>query len=1375
MSSTCTFQSKIRKIGKTIIGKHDQLINPDLNKEEMDTGIRMGMDSHADTTCVNKHAYIESVIEGITVDAIPFDSSMGKMSDLPVVNAIYAYDDPDSLQTILLRFNNSIYIKDMKNALLCPNQARENGIIINDVPIHLDHTNQSTFSIIAGEDEMRLEQFGPTAFIRLRRPTEIELESQSPIDITGEDEWIPYENKSLQHNFSSLRSFVSNEIDNWLLEYPDQSICAINMSKPKGSLTPEYLAQLWKCGLEMAKRTIEATTCRHYRHTSRGITKRFKPTRDFMRYRQIRIPAGEFFTDTMMSKIRSVRGYTCAQIYGNKFGYIKAYPMESHNKSHLGDTLTLIIQDVGVMQKLHTDNAPEMMGRKTPFFRRARKEGIDLTTIEPLRPDENYGEILVKRAKIMSGKLMVSKNVPLRLWCYALEYSCELSSLMVPNQYRNKGRSGYEIVFGFTPDISEYVEFEFYDYCWYWDTPQSYPHEKKQIGRWLGIAHRVGQSMVYYIMNANGSVIARSTVIPLDPSDHDVIENKHRMREIDATITERIGDYRNATHLNRIDIPEMDDEDIKAQLAFTFDLKESDINDDDPEHEAASDPHRPNMDEAPNHDVNSEAFDKFLGIYVEIPSDDGESKVLGRVKNRKRDHDGVMIGKSHDNPILNTAVYNIETIDGNLHEYTANVIAQNLWNKVDDDGYNYNCLYEIIGHRRNDDAIPKSEGFYETSNGVKRKVITTRGWDFNVKWESGETSFIALKDIKEHNPVEIAEYVIANKLEKEPAFAWWVRTAIKQRNVMVAKMAKRVRKRMKFGIDLPTTYEEAVAFDKQNGNTLWQDATKKEMKNVEIAFKFLDDGSKLPLGFKKITCHLIFDVKFDLTRKARYVGGGHLTKVSPSLSYSSVVSRDSVRIMFLIAALNDLDIKMCDIGNAYLNAETRERLWFIAGKEWGSRAGCEVIIVRALYGLKSSGAEWKKTFASYIRNTLGYSPCIGADDNVYLRLEKNEFGEEYYSYLVVYVDDVLSIHKDPDKVLNIVNRDYRLKEPPECPTMYLGADISKYEVHDETTRTTCWAMSADSHVKKALEVVQMRLNADDVYLKGSKKAPEHPFSSQSYRPELDTTELCNDEQVQLYQSLIGIMTWLCEIGRIDILTEKSLLATYLASPRLGHLHQALHVFKYLKQHGRSKCVFDPTYVNINDHHLPFEEQSATRAKFMKELYPDAVEYRPQNAPKPKGKKVQLTCFVDADHAGDQITRRSRTGILIYVNRAPIMWYSKRQNTVETSTYGSELVAMRLAVDMIKALKYKLWMFGVEIMMNETKIYGDNNAVILNASIPESTLKKKHHSVNYNYVREAVAAGITLIFKVDTGSNLADLFTKLLDRVKRKEIIQKILR
>ena len=106
------------------------------------------------------------------------------------------------------------------------------------------------------------------------------------------------------------------------------------------------------------------------------------------------------------------------------------------------------------------------------------------------------------------------------------------------------------------------------------------------------------------------------------------------------------------------------------------------------------------MDDATNLDVESTAFNKFLGVFVTLPGDDDESKVLTRVKDRKRYHDGALIGKTHSNPILNIAVYNVETPDGYHQEYNANVISENLWNQVDDDGYNYDNLYEIIGHRK---------------------------------------------------------------------------------------------------------------------------------------------------------------------------------------------------------------------------------------------------------------------------------------------------------------------------------------------------------------------------------------------------------------------------------------------------------------------------------------------------------------------------------------------------------------------------------------------------------------------------------------------------------------------------------------------------
>ena len=142
---------------------------------------------------------------------------------------------------------------------------------------------------------------------------------------------------------------------------------------------------------------------------------------------------------------------------------------------------------------------------------------------------------------------------------------------------------------------------------------------------------------------------------------------------------------------------------------------------------------------------------------------------------------------------------------------------------------------------------------------------------------------------------------------------------------------------MKFGIAIPATYDEAAEIDRINGNTYWQDSTKKEMNNTKVSFKFLDDGIKLPIRFKKIPCHLIFDVKFDLPSKSRYVGGGHLTQFTASMSYYRFVSRDSVRIILLIVEFNNFDIKMCDIGNAYMNADTRDILWFTAGSEWKNK------------------------------------------------------------------------------------------------------------------------------------------------------------------------------------------------------------------------------------------------------------------------------------------------------------------------------------------------------------------------------------------------------------------------------------------------------
>ena len=145
-------------------------------------------------------------------------------------------------------------------------------------------------------------------------------------------------------------------------------------------------------------------------------------------------------------------------------------------------------------------------------------------------------------------------------------------------------------------------------------------------------------------------------------------------------------------------------------------------------------------------------------------------------------------------------------------------------------------------------------------------------------------------------------------------------------------------------------------------------------------------------------------------------------------------------------------------------------------------------------------------------------------------------------------------------------------------------------------------------------------------------------------------------------------------------------------------------------------------------------------------------------PPPRGHAVSSHCFVDADHASNTVTLRSQTGILIFLNQAPIVWYSKRQNPVETSTFGSEFIAMRTAVEHIKVLRYKLRMFGI-LFEGPMNVFCDNEAVFKNTTISESTLKKKHNSTCYHRCCKAVAARVMKVAKEGTLTNLADLVTK----------------
>ena len=149
-------------------------------------------------------------------------------------------------------------------------------------------------------------------------------------------------------------------------------------------------------------------------------------------------------------------------------------------------------------------------------------------------------------------------------------------------------------------------------------------------------------------------------------------------------------------------------------------------------------------------------------------------------------------------------------------------------------------------------------------------------------------------------------------------------------------------------------------------------------------------------------------------------------------------------------------------------------------------------------------------------------------------------------------------------------------------------------------------------------------------------------------------------------------------------------------------------------------------------------------------------------------------FIDSNHAGDRLTRRSRSGYFIFLNLALISWLSKKQATIESSVFGAEFVAMKLGIETLQGLRYKLWMMGVPLA-GPSLVYGDNMSVIHNTQRPESVLKKKSNQICYHAVQEAIAMGECLTGHIGTAENLADLATKLIPGgQKRDYLIGKLL-
>ena len=260
--------------------------------------------------------------------------------------------------------------------------------------------------------------------------------------------------------------------------------------------------------------------------------------------------------------------------------------------------------------------------------------------------------------------------------------------------------------------------------------------------------------------------------------------------------------------------------------------------------------------------------------------------------------------------------------------------------------------------------------------------------------------------------------------------------------------------------------------------------------------------------------------------------------------YSGVVSLRSLRMVVFLSQLNNLEIWGADVGNAYLEASTDEKLCIMAGPEFKELQGHLLIMVKALYGTRSGGARWHDRLFDILQE-LKFKPSK-ADPDVWMRPEP---GGTCYEYIAVYVDDLAIAAKDPQAFCNELKKKYNLKLKGVGPLEYhLGCTYKKDP--DGTL-----AADPRRYVNKIFESYEMMFN--------EKPRKSRPPLEGGDHPELDTSELCHDHQTKQFQTLIGQLQWFISLGRFDITVHVMSLSRFRAQPRKGHLDRAKRIVGYL--------------------------------------------------------------------------------------------------------------------------------------------------------------------------------------------------------------------
>ena len=870
-------------------------------------------------------------------------------------------------------------------------------------------------------------------------------------------------------------------------------------------------------------------------------------------------------TDTIFSDTPAVDdGSTMAQFFcGQDTLVCDAYGIKS-TKQFI-NTLSDNIRKRGAMDTLISDGGKYEISKQVTDL--LRSLFIQDYQSEPYHQHQNKAENRFGLAKRYTNTVMNTSGCPTFCWLLCLQYICVvLNHLASPTL---QGICPVQALEGTTPDISFLLHFSFYEPVYYRidssEPDLNFPsssNEKK--GYWVGFADNQGDSLAWRILTEDTQkIIIRSGV-------------RSALR---TTANQRLASPSGEGTTLPFPIP-------YSQSQNSLPLDPLDASTPNFEHFVKS---QSGEDEANPIPMANIDIPNLLGRSFLLPPEDNGERHMAKV------------------------------IDIDDHGQTLEDIKFKL--KINKDQaeeiMSYNQLMDYIQKgtdaEEDPDSLFKFRDIVAHQGPLKSTDSNHKGSKYNVmvEWESGEVTYEPLTLISKDDPITCAVYAKKHDLLDTTGWKHLKRYAKTYKRLIRAVKQSRIRQvrasvRYQHGFQVPKDYNDAMRLDKENGNTHWQDAMDLELTQIHEYKVFKDTGKAkfhngkvvTPDGFQKIRVHFVYAVKHDGRFKARLVADGHLTKEPVESIYSGVVSLRSLRMVVFLSQLNNLEIWGADVGNAYLEAYTDEKLCIMAGPEFKELQGHLLIMVKALYGTCSGGARWHDRLFDILQE-MKFKPSK-ADPDVWMRPEP---GGTCYEYIAVYVDDLAIAAKDSQAFCNELKKKYNLKLKGVGPLEYhLGCTYKKDP--DGTL-----AADPRRYVNKILESFERMFK--------EKPRKSRPPLEGGDHPELDTSELCDEHQTKQFQTLIGQLQWLISLGRFDIAVHVMTLSRFRAQPRKGHLDRAKRIVGYLLFLPDGAIRFrtgEPDFSSLKD-----QEYDWTRT-----VYSGACEQIPHDIPKPLGKHVQTS-------------------------------------------------------------------------------------------------------------------------------------------------------